>query len=346
MKKIFVPFCIFLIIAAGCSGKNSSIKAKDDSVDKTSNTTMSMWLPEWQMKSALSDVKNSIVGLENIHVFGAYFNEKDQLFLTDDAEKLVNHSNEQFPATNKIILTVVNDYVVVGSPSIQKDSKLLHRLLESPQSRQKHINNIMELVNQYEVDGVEIDYEKIPKEDTGNYVLFLEELYKQLTKNNRLMYVVLVPSFPFETKLPNGPKYTVMAYNVHGYHSGPGAKATFSFLDQLMDKVKKSNQNFAIAFATGGFLWKENGKVIALTEIEAKEILASTGITPKRDQASEAVFFQYIDNKNQRNEVWFADTETLQKWVLFVRDSGFKDIYLWRAGGLSTDTLKWVQNYD
>ena len=43
------------------------------------------------------------------------------------------------------------------------------------------------------------------------------------------LHVVLEPRFPFDVKLPDGPHYTVMAYNVHGYHSGPGAKATFLF---------------------------------------------------------------------------------------------------------------------
>lgn len=343
MKKIFVPFIISLLIVVGCSEKNTSTKAKDDTIGENIMPTVSMWLPEWQFKPAISEVKTSIVGLENIHVFGAYFNEDDQMFLTDSAIKLMEESKQQFSATNTIILTIVNDYVVAGSPSVQKDSKLLHRLLGSSQARQKHIENIIDLVDNYQVDGIEIDYEKIAKEDLGNYVLFLEELYQQLLKKNASLHVVLVPSFPFEISLPDGPKYTVMAYNVHGYHSGPGAKATFSFLDELIRNIGKSNQKFAVAFATGGFSWGENGKVVALTEIEAAEVLASAEVISKRDSASGALYFYYLDKNNQKNEVWYADTKTLQTWVNYANDQNIDEIILWRAGGLSSDTLNWIK---
>ncbi|CAM5335549.1 Glycosyl transferase OS=Lysinibacillus sphaericus OX=1421 GN=LS41612_05140 PE=4 SV=1 [Lysinibacillus sphaericus] len=83
----------------------------------------------------------------------------------------------------------------------------------------------MQIVEQYQVKGIEIDYEKVAKEDLPKYILFLEELYQQLSKKNITLNVVLEPRFPFDMKLPDGPKYTVMAYNVHGYHSGTWSKS-------------------------------------------------------------------------------------------------------------------------
>lgn len=121
------------------------------------------------------------------------------------------------------------------------------------------------------------------------------------------LHVVLEPSFPFDVKLPNGPSYTVMAYNVHGYHSGPGAKATFSFLNDLVKKIKKSNQDLAIAFATGGFDWGAEGKTVALTELEVEQILAETQAEKKRDKTSGAVYFTYIDDSRISHEIWYAD---------------------------------------
>ncbi|MEG0449962.1 MAG: glycosyl hydrolase family 18 protein [Lysinibacillus sp.] len=335
---------MMLLLVAGCSGVKTTTIAKEKPIAKMTKPALSIWLPEWQYKQSISEVKSSVGGLKNIYVFGAYFNEKDQLFLTDTAIQLMNQAQQQFSATNKVILTVINDYVVAGSPSVQKDSELLHRLLESPKARKQHIANIMELADRYKVDGIEVDYEKIAKNDLPNYVLFLDELYQQLKKKNKSMHVVVVPSFPFEMELPNGPEYTVMAYNVHGYHSGAGAKADFKFLDQLMGKVQKSNQKFAFAFATGGFVWKEDGKIVALTEVEAEKLLTSVKVTPQRDKASGALFAQYVDENNKKNEVWYADTITLQKWVAHVGAKKFKDIVLWRAGGLSEETVNWLKS--
>jgi len=248
----------------------------------------------------MKDVENSQLGLQDIRVFGAYFNSNDELLLTENAVDMLQKTKQQFNDSHHVILTLINDYVTENAPSVQKDSTLLHRLLQDTSARQKHIGNILRVVEQYQINGIEIDYEKVAKDDLQNYILFLEELYQELSKKDVTLHVVLEPRFPFDVKLPDGPHYTVMAYNVHGYHSGPGAKATFSFLDDLVKKMKKSNQ------------------------------------------ASGAVYFSYVDDNNVSHEVWYADQETLEKWVTYVQKKSYHDVVLWRAGGLGEKTIEWI----
>ena len=342
MKKFLGFICITLLIITACSdSKEAPVEVKEELKNKN-KLQLSIWLPEWQKKSAIEDVKNSQQGLQDIRVFGAYFNSNDQLLLTENTIEMLKQTQQQFNETHNIILTLINDYVTDNAPSVQKDSALLHRLLQDTSSRQKHIDNIMQVVEQYNVNGIEIDYEKIAKEDIPKYVLFLEELYKQLSKKDISLHVVLEPRFPFKVKLPDGPNYTVMAYNVHGYHSGPGAKATLSFLDDLLKKIGKSNQNLAIAFATGGFEWMNQGKTVALTEIEAEELLNKTKAVKQRDKASGAAYFTYLDEQNVTHEVWYADQETLEQWTAYVQKKSYHDVVLWRAGGLSSKTLQWI----
>ncbi|MGE7999915.1 glycosyl hydrolase family 18 protein [Lysinibacillus sp. NPDC093190] len=342
MKNFFLFICIALLIITACSNsKEAPVKARDELKNKD-KLQLSIWLPEWQNKSAIEDVKDSQQGLQDIRVFGAYFNENDQLLLTKDTIEMLKQTQQQFNELHHVILTLINDYVTDNAPSVQKDSTLLHRLLQNPTSRQQHIDNIMQIVERYNVNGIEIDYEKVAKEDFPEYVRFLEELYKQLSKKDISLHVVLEPRFPFDVKLPDGPKYTVMAYNVYGYHSGPGAKATFSFLDDLIKKIGKSNQNLAIAFATGGFKWVNQGKTVALTEVEAEELLNKTKAVKHRDQASGAAYFTYLDEQNVKHEVWYADQETLEKWTAYVQKKSYNEVVLWRAGGLGSKTLQWI----
>lgn len=342
MKKILLFICLALLIITACSNsKEEPVKAREQLKNKE-KLQLSIWLPEWQIESAIKDVGNSEQGLQDIRVFGAYFNENDQLLLTEDTIEMLKQTQQQFNDSHQVILTLINDTVTDNAPSIQKDSTLLNRLFQSASSRQRHIENIIQVVEQYNVNGIEIDYEKVAKEDFPGYVRFLNELYKQLSKKGISLHVVLEPSFPFDVKLPNGPKYTVMAYNVHGYHSGPGAKADFSFLNDLIKKIKKSNQKLAIAFATGGFEWVNQGKTVALTEIEAEELLNKTKAVKQRDKASGAVYFTYVDEQKVKHEVWYADQETLEKWTAHVRKKRYNEIVLWRAGGLSSKTLQWI----
>jgi len=335
--------CIALLFITACSNsKEPPAIAKEELKDKA-KLRLSIWLPEWQNKSALEDVQSSQHGLQDIRVFGAYFNSKDELLLTDNAIDMLQQTQQQFNESHHVILTLINDYVTENAPSVQKDSTLLHRLLQDSSARQKHISNILQVVEQYQPNGIEIDYEKIAKEDLPKYVQFLSELYRELAKKDVTLHVVLEPRFPFDVKLPDGPNYTVMAYNVHGYHSGPGAKATFTFLNDLLKKIKKSNQDLAIAFATGGFDWVAQGKTVALTELEAEKVLAETNADKQRDKASGAVYFTYIDTNNVSHEVWYADQETLEKWVKHVQKKSYHDVVLWRAGGLGVKTLQWIR---
>ncbi|MFJ3389665.1 glycosyl hydrolase family 18 protein [Lysinibacillus sp. NPDC086135] len=342
MKKIILFICIALLIITACSNsKEAPVKAREGLKYKD-KLQLSIWLPEWQNKSAIEDVKNSQQGLQDIHVFGAYFNENDQLLFTEDAIETLKQTQQQFNESHHVILTLINDYVTDNAPIVQKDSALLHRLFQDASSRQRHIDNIMQVVEQYNVNGIEIDYEKVAKEDISKYVHFIEELYEQLLKKDVSLHVVLEPEFPFNVKLPNGPKYTVMAYNVHGYHSGPGAKATFSFLNDLVKKIKKSNQKLAIAFSTGGFQWVNKGKTVALTEVEAEDLLNKTKAVKHRDQASGAAYFTFLDEQNVKHEVWYADLETLKKWTAHVQKRSYHEVVLWRAGGLGSKTLQWI----
>ena len=346
MKNFILFICIALIFITACSNsKEPPAIAKEELKDKA-KLRLSMWLPEWQNQLALEDVQISQQGLQDIRVFGAYFNYQDELLLTDSAVDMLQQTQQQYNESHHVILTLINDYVTDNASSVQKDSTLLHRLLQDSAARKKHINNILQVVDQYQPDGIEIDYEKIAKEDLSKYVQFLKELYRELAKKNVTLHVVLEPSFPFDVKLPNGPSYTVMAYNVHGYHSGPGAKATFTFLNDLIKKIKKSNQKLAIAFATGGFDWVAQGNTVALTELEAEKVLAETNANKKRDKASGAVYFTYTDSSNVSHEVWYADQETLEKWVKYVQKKSYHDVVLWRAGGLGVKTLHWISEQE
>lgn len=341
MNRLLIILCTFFLFLSGCSKNEPSAKTKKPSVEKPP-AQLSVWLPEWQKTESVEDVKKMEKGINNIHIFAAYFNENDQLFLTDNALDILNQTQQNYSKTNKIILTVVNDQVKLDGTSSQKDVELLKRLLNNSTSRKQHIQDIIKLVDQYQINGIEIDYEKIPEKYIKKYTAFLTELHKQLKSKKKSLHVIVEPSFPFKTKLPNGPTYAVMAYNVYGYHSGPGPKATYKFLDKLLKDIKKSNQSFSIAFATGGFRWSENGKIAALTETEAESLLKTTGSSLKRDKASDAVHFKFIDENNLKNEVWYADQKTLDKWVAYVKKQKTSNIMIWRAGGLGENTLNWI----
>lgn len=305
------------------------------------STDLSAWIVEWEQESGENDYKALNTRLSEMQMFASYFDSSGHLWLKDAfRENLANKADlRQFE--NGTFLTIVNDRINDDGSVVQKDADLVRQLTHSKVTRQEHIRNIVDVANQLGLDGVEIDYENINSGNWNGVVALYRELYQALLQHDRKLRIVLEPSAPLQNlELPEGPEYVVMAYNLYGYHSGPGPKADKKFIQQLIRKMEAIPGNKRLAIATGGFAWNGNGKVKAVTEKEAQELslLSQDGV--ERDVASGSLYFNYINADGSETTVWYADGVTLRDWIRTARDAGCHRIAIWRLGGLSQYTLK------
>jgi len=302
---------------------------------------LSAWLVDWHWEQGLEDV-NALQNLDSLQVFAGYFNHEDQLFFNESMKALFTSMNEIYPRESPypIYLTLVNDRYSEQGVSLQKDSELLERLFESKESRERHIQEILTIVNQRGFSGVEIDYERVGINLWDRYSLFLEELYGALNRMGKSLRVVLEPGIPIDRiQLPKGPTYVMMVYNLYGYHSGPGPKADNGLIQRVGEKLDQIPGEKYMAFATGGFLWRGDGKIIALTEAQARKMKAEKGGQAQRDELSGSVHFSFYDENQQKHTVWYADEITLEGWIQEARRTGYHKIALWRLGELGEETL-------
>ena len=158
---------------------------------------------------------------------------------------------------------------------------------------------------------------------------------KKAEKCDKKVRVVLQCSAPVdELALPENFSYSVMCYNLYGYHSGPGPKADIPFLKKTAKKFRNV-PNISFALATGGFVWNESGAVSrALTYAQAEELRQAHAADAKRDQKSGALHFTYSED-GETFTVWYADTQTLSCWQETIDGViGHHASYdFWRVGG-------------
>lgn len=333
---------VTLVVILGCvklEGEKKSPSATERELELTT------WITDWQWKSAIKDFGSITDGLSSVQVFAAYFDHTDRLFYTPENMEAIPKVMEIANQNNvvNVDLTIVNDRFEKDGSAVQKDSVLLTRLMATAESRRVHINDIVDTINKYDFQGVEIDYEKIKDEDWENVCAFYEELYQRLESMGKSLRIVLEPRTPIEKlKLPKGPTYVMMAYNLYGTHSGPGPKADFSFIDKMTKKMDQLPGEHFIAFSTGGFDWPTSGKIIAVTEQEAVELAKRSSQAPSRDKASGALYFDYLDENNSKHTVWYADSTTLAQWIDQSKKGGYFKIALWRLGGFEQTTLDYL----
>lgn len=305
--------------------------------------SLSAWVVDWQWQAGLRDMRDLTDALTEVQAFAAYFDMKDHLYFTPEGRAALPQilSASRDSSLVNVTLTIVNDRIGPdGTATEQKDSALISRLTATAESRTRHIDDILATLAEYDLSGVEIDYERIAAEDWDNVLLFYNALYERLKAQGKSLRIVLEPGTSLtRLALPEGPTYVLMAYNLFGNRTDPGPKANLGYITTLAKTLKKLPGEHVIALSAGGFDWDEAGQVVAVTEERAAELAQGSERPPERDPASGSLFFTYQDASGCAHTVWYADATTLRGWIGAAQEAGIHKVALWRLGGLSRETL-------
>lgn len=328
--KAAIVFTSVFVILPGC---NFNSQFAVHAVAKEP-AKISAWLAYWDLDAGEKDLA-SIDNLTQVSYFAAYFDKDDHLFIPQelsDKKRELNKKKRKYES----YLTFVNDKVNPDGSMAMKDTEVLRRLFADDTSMDKHIDEVVEMTLNGGYDGIEIDYEKMWKDETigQSFVRFTDKLYAKAQKNKLKLRVILEPRTPFSTAgFFKGPEYVVMLYNLYGLHSNPGPKANKEFIKKILTKMEALPGEKSVAISTGGCKWGDNGTKSFLTEAEARALLASYGDEIKRDEDSQCVIFDYKDKAGVSYQVWYADVKTLNYWIASAKEQGVNNISLWRLGG-------------
>lgn len=332
MKKLYDRMlkgsivAIALVFLAGCNYNSQA--AVSGPVQK------SAWLAYWDLEAGEKDLAKVSKKLEKLSYFGAYFDKDGRLFLPKELSDKRTELQKQ-KVGYQTYLTFINDKQNADGSAVMKDIDILKRLFADEPSMDKHIAEIIAMTKQGGYDGIEIDYERIWKDEKVGqaFIRFTEKLYEQAIKQDLDLRVILEPGTPFTSvDFPRGPEYVVMLYNLHGLHNSPGPKADKEFIQKKVKQMAALPGEKAVALSTGGCLWGDNGEKRFLTEVEARTLAATYGVQQKRDEDSQCLVFAYKE-KGVAYQVWYADSKTLQYWIVAAQEQGVNQISLWRLGG-------------
>lgn len=336
-NKIQILLVCFIVIAVALIGFRMTESTKDEmeevlQVEDIVNAFHSGWLPYWDYSDAKLSWMNSEIKPEEIIAFGVVYQD-EELYMSDETREML--SDLLMMEDEVVYLSFVNDVLKEDGTYIQKDKEFLENFLVDSEKREKYINDIIEMCVNYQVDGVEIDYENI-KDDTklwGHYGEFISELYVACEKNDLGLRAVLAYDTAKYVDLPLGPRYVIMCYNLYGLHSEAGPKADKDFLQLVFEINEVLKPNVSMAFANNGFVWSDDGEINAITQTDAENIAYLFDAVIYLDEESQAKTYEYFDASGLKYEVWYADEYTLSKWIQWAEEAGYKEHALWRYGG-------------
>lgn len=136
---------------------------------------VSGWIPYWRMAAGTADASAHLSELTEINPFGFSVKNDGTLYDAMDVNNTAWQSLfKQARSQNvRVVLTVM-----------WSNTEAIHAVLSDPSLRAAHIQSIVNAVQTYGFDGVDIDYEGKKASDKDNYSAFLRELSAALAKQN------------------------------------------------------------------------------------------------------------------------------------------------------------------
>lgn len=237
------------------------------------------------------------------------------------------------------LMTVTNLTTTGFSP------QLTHQVLNNPSSRQNLINNIINVVNNKGYAGVNIDFEGNLAEDRDLYTGFLRELRGRLKPSGYLSVAV-----PAKTSgaIPwlKGYDYGgigsivdlvfIMAYDWHHGASEPGAVAPINEVKQTIQYASERipKNKILIGLPLYGYNWtlpyKPGTVNPGISNQNAIHLAMQYQVPIQYSAEYQSPYFQYVDEKGIRHEVWFEDARSISRKMQLVRQYQLEGVGAWQ----------------
>lgn len=246
----------------------------------------------------------------------------------------------------KILPVIHNLLYRPGGTELARE--LVRQLVSTPANRRAFANNLVQLVEQYNFDGVNIDIEDAYTEDSDN----LAQLYVDIADAFRPRGYFLSASVPSRiSDEPFNPfsdpfnysvigsavdEFIVMLYNEFGWPgSPPGPPVSIPWMQRVLNYTKTKMPWYKIAAAVSVFGFDFNlttGRSSYVSFDRAMQLANRYGSTIQFDTYFQTPYFSYTDEQGQQHQVWFENADSIRAKLRTAWNMGINGLALWRLG--------------
>ena len=234
-------------------------------------------------------------------------------------------------------------------------------ILSNMKSREKLQSKLVSLAIEYDLDGINIDFENIPKEAGEDFVQFVREMSVRCRNNgivlsiNNYVPVEYRMYYDYEEQGRVADYVVIMAYDEH-YSGSPeaGSVSSIGFVQNavsgILEKVAPEQVIMALPFYTR--LWKVKNEGTEAQSIEtsaysmtgAESLLRDRNLEPAWDEATGQYYAQYSEG-DATNKIWLEDERSIEEKLKAVTGGGIHNVSFWRLGFEKSDIWNTVAGY-
>ena len=237
-----------------------------------------------------------------------------------------------------------NGYMVWPSISNNSYIETTAEIMRDYKLRQDLIKNIVGLIVQYDLDGINIDFEYMHDEDRDLFSGFIIELKPRLNELGAVLSVdVTAPDGSEEWSLcfdrhvlgDVADYLAFMAYDQHGNSSAvPGTNAGYDWVKMNIEKfigqedVEPEKIILGIPFYTR--LWEENNGTLEKYTVDMEDIeeVIPEGATRTWDDNLKQYYVEFVED-GITNKIWIEDAESIKAKLSLVSEYNLAGSAYW-----------------
>lgn len=224
-----------------------------------------------------------------------------------------------------------------------KDSIDMYDILSSTATRERLIAGLINEVQQYGIDGINVDFEQISMDCGEHYIEFIRELSVSCRKNGIVLSVDnYVPTgytdhYDREEQGVVADYVIIMGYDEHYAGSEEaGSVASINYVEEGIEKtveqVPAEKVINAVPFYTR--IWETTGNSISSQAVGmemAEEYVAAHNIEVEWDEATCQNYGEYTSG-DTLYQVWLEDEKSIQVKLNIMDKYGIGGVAAWRLG--------------
>ena len=238
-----------------------------------------------------------------------------------------------------------NGYEVWAMFSNDSLQQLTSNIINDYEARENLILDIVELAKQYGLDGINIDFENMYREDEDIFSRFIIELEPRLRAVGKTLSVdVTAPdgadswSMCYDRNvIGDVADYIVfMAYDQYGEASTePGTTSGYEWvkvnLDKFVETEEIESEKIILGLPFYTRVWTtQNGELVRTDVVAMKNVDANipTGVEKVWDEVTRQNYIKY-DSNGYTREMWIEDIESYKEKLLLINEYGLGGVANW-----------------
>ena len=237
--------------------------------------------------------------------------------------------------------------MVANAYAARESLDITSNIMNSYENRKELIEDIVEKCEEYDLDGINLDFENMYAEDKDMYSRFIIELTPRLKEKGKVLSVDVTAPDGGETWSMCFDRHTIgdvadyiifMAYDQNGTSSTkPGTTAGYNWVKLNLvkflqtEEIEPEKLILAVPFYTRVWTTNSSGELVGTpTTIAMKDIDSNIpeGVEKTWNDELKQNYVEYANGQNKR-QIWIEDIDSLKAKISLITENNLAGVAAW-----------------